>query len=231
MTPLYLQLLMPAVQVLGAWVISARISWKNHPALIAWLASQVFFSAAGSGLPHFVLLVRCAVIAAVVFEVLTFSRVGVPRESRGLWVGLALATSALLSARVPMLTGVQKAYLFRSNFLWIAAVVLATVTLWRAIHPMLECRRHTIYRIGATTWLLGLAISGSFVPGGLGYQRFPYTRHTWEMVNTFSYWSLIATVGCMSLAMRMSVKPRKRNAHGALVRQVGARVLAMGRAA
>lgn len=215
MTPLYLQLLMPAVQVIGAGLIISRVTWRHHPALITWLLSEVFFQAltfGGSPAPHWTILAKTAILSAVCVEVLQYSRIAVGREAKGLAIGAALVTAAFLSGIPVSMTVMQRAYLFRSYFLLAPAAVLIGAALVRAVWPVLECRRHKAYRIGAALWIAEVAISGAFVKGGVGYRLLPYTRHTWDVVNLATYAALIVTVTAMSLAIRLSVSPRKRAA-------------------
>lgn len=233
MTPLSLQLAMPVVQVIGAGVIMSRIPWRDLPALTSLMCSEAFFqglSFGGVPLPSWALWVRVMVIAAVSAEVLAYARVEVSRELRGRAVALALATAAFLASLAPGLTPMQRVYLFRSYFLLAPCAVIVGAAIVRHINPVLEPKRVRAYRLGAVAWILNLTIAGAFVKGGLGYRILPYTLGTWQTVNLASYAALILTVSGMSLAMWLSVRPKRRGA-GAMAAPQVSRVVAIARRA
>jgi hypothetical protein len=229
-TPLYLKLAVPAVQLAGGVIISRRISWRAHPAFIAYLASEFLVRLlilADYNLVLAFTLLRIVVRTAVVFEVLAFARIQISREARGRAVGLSLAASAFAAGCPQGLILGEKTALFNQYYHLVLCAALLVVVILRwavpisghkakriyqlALVPLRECRRHTVYRLGIAAWLLVVAAAGCFVRGGLGYRLLPYNRSTWAAVDLATYSALLLVVGAMTLAMWLTL-PRRRAA-------------------
>jgi uncharacterized membrane protein len=204
----------PAVQLGAVVLISRRISWRSHPALIAYLVSEVavrllLFVDYDLVLPF--TLLRVVIRTAVVFEVLAFARFNINPEARARCVGLVLAFCALLAACSSELTPRQQTALFNQYYhLALCAALLAAVAR-RLAWPMLEAKRHRVYRYGIAAWLLVLAIASTFVKSGLAYRVFEYSRSTWAVANTAVYASLIIVVAVMAWFMVRAL-PKKQPA-------------------
>ncbi len=215
-TPLPMQLLLPAVVVFSAGLVVWKFSYREYPALIRFMLWCAFFEGYTfrntSPFPHWLMLAQAAVGMAIALEVFTVRRLRISREAQGRLVGAMFATSALLAGLRMDLTVLQRAYLMRSYLMLMVAAIPAAVTVYRIFRPTLECKRHVIYGVGASIWLLALAGSLSFVPGGLGYVVFPSTMATWRIANLAAYIILPLTVAGMSLAMVASAPGRKRAA-------------------
>lgn len=215
MSPLYLRLAVPAIELLAAIVIMRRIPWRSHPALIAYLASEFVTRAVvlsdASRYSEIVLalaLVRIVARTAVTLEVLTFARVAIPPEIRGPAVGLALAASAFAAGCTPGLNVAQSTALFNQYYHLLLCVALSSIAVRRWLVPMLECRRHRVYRVGMAAWLAVIAGAGCFVRGGLAYRIFPYTKATWAAADMATYAALIVVVSVMAWQMVASL-PKK----------------------
>lgn len=202
MTPLTLQLALPAVQLVGAVLVGRRISWRKHPALIAYLVSEalgtLLVTAFPSLKPYWTCGVQIPVRTAVVLEVLTFARMAVERPVPAICSALGLSIGAAALAHQ---TRLEQLYLARQYYLLILCAALVAVVIRRAIWPVLECARHRIYRLGITAWLGVIAIAGTFVKNGLAYRVFPYDKTTWEAASIATYAVLTVVVGAMCLAM------------------------------
>lgn len=199
--------MLPAVQVIGAWLICSRLSYQKHPALVAYLITESLWQPlAWLGVPiePWARLIQIPIRTAMVFEVLRYSRI----PARPRLVIPALAASVALAFAARGLTGTQTLYLARQYYhvLLCAALLWAVIWRWRA--PVLECARHRVYRVGAAAWMTVLAASGSFVRGGIGYRIFPHTQAAWDVVNVLTYAALVVVVGAMAVAMTASA-PRK----------------------
>lgn len=214
MTPLILQLLKSAAVVVGAGIVLRRFSRREYPALMLWMLWEVMLQTATFGyrdLPAAMMIAQDGICAAVICEVIRTSRLTVQIGTQ-IRVFVAVIAGAKILSTVPHLTEIQSAYLFRSYFLWAAAVVLLTITLIRWWRPVLERKADRIYRVGTTAWIFCLAVAGSFVKGGIGYQLFPRTMGTWQAVHAATCIVVSGTVLAMSAAMYLSVPGRKRAA-------------------
>jgi hypothetical protein len=216
MTPLPLQLLLPTVVVISAGLVVWKFSYREYPALIRWMLWCAFFEAytfnSHSPFPHWLMLVQDVVAIGVALEVARVRRIRFGMEMQGRLAGGMFAASALLASIRMDLSPMQRVYLSRSYLMLMVAAIPAGVTIFRFFRPTLECRRHVIYGAGASMWLLSLAASISFVPGGLGYKLLPYTMATWRAVNLAAYIILPLTVIGMAVAMYASAPGRKRAA-------------------
>jgi hypothetical protein len=224
MTPLYLKILLPVVELTGAGIICRRIAGKC-PALIALLISEAAWQLTSLlyYVPSVCVPVQLLIRSALVFEVLELSRIHVRCEARGAAVGLAIAASALATGATKGLTSMQTLYLFRQHYHLILCGTLLAVVIRRWWRPILECTRYRRYRLGAAAWLLVIAVAGTFVVGGLGYRVAPYTLNTWRMVGLATYGALIVVVAGLAAAMG-SAAPRRRSAAQAQ-RQTSARAV------
>lgn len=206
MAPLWLICSLPTVEVLAAWAISRRVSWRKHPALITYLLTEALWQPlAWLGVPvePWSRLIQVAIRTAAVFEVLRYSRVDVKRR----WA-LCAAGVAVFAAALAGMTAPQTLYLARSYYQVMLAAVLAAVAVRRWWSPMLEPRRHHACRLGLAAWLAVIAVSGSFVRGGLGYRFAPHTREVWGWVDVLTYAALVLVVVAMAVAM-VAGAPRK----------------------
>lgn len=213
MTPLALRLALPAVQIIGALVISRRISWRQHPALIAYLASEGLWRLAElAGIPAWALPLQLAIQigirTAATFEVFAYARLAIPARLRGALVGLALSASAFL-AGASSGTPAQRMLLFRQHYLAVLCIALVALVTWRLARPVLECARHRIYRLGLAAWIGVMACAGTFVRGGWGYKILPYSREMWQAVELLTYGALVTTIAVMTAAM-VAALPRRR---------------------
>jgi hypothetical protein len=215
MTPLLmLQLVKTVAIVAGAWIVLRRFSFREFPALLLWMLCEVACQVAtldSRSLPGVALIVRSGVCAAAICEVVWVSRLDVRLDIQ-IRVFLAVVAGAKILASIPELTTVQSWYLFRSYFLWAAFLALGGISLLRWRRPVLERSATRIYRLGATAWVFTLAVSGSFVKGGLGYKILPYTKQTWMALHTATCLVIAVTVIVMATAMYRSVPGRKKAA-------------------
>lgn len=212
MTPLYLRLAVPLIELLAAIVIMRRMSWKAHPALIGYLISE--FLTRILSLPNYNLvlaftLIRIVARTAVVFEVLKFARVPVPPEVRGPAVGMALAASAFAAGATRGLSVGQQTALFNQYYHLLLCVALLSIAVRRWIMPKLECRRHRVYRVGMAAWLAVVAWASCFVRGGVAYLLVPYKAETWHRADYTTCVALIIVVSTMAGAMVRSMPKRK----------------------
>lgn len=209
-----------------AWLcrrMAAR--WRSHPALLAYLASDALGALLGALWPAaslWYMPVWVVVRTWVVYEIALLGRTAMPNKPWRLAV-IAAALCCFAARVTPDLTVVQHIYLARSYYHLALAGAIAAVVWYRWRRPILECARHKACRLGVAAWLLVIAGAGCFVKGGLGYRLFPYTRHTWELVNTAVY-SLLLLVICglvVGMSRAMQAKPRKAPAGaGRALRQV-----------
>lgn len=214
MTPLMLQLAKSVAIVVGAGIILQRFKWREYPALFCFCFWEVAMQSATLGfrnLPTSMQVLQDVVCGAVICEVICRSRLAVQIGAQ-IRVFVCAVAAAKILASVPRLTAIQEAYLFRSYVLLAAFGVLLAITVLRWRKPMLERKADGIYRLGATAWVGCLAVSGSFVRGGLGYILFPRTMATWLTVHTLTCLAISATVIGMAVAMHRSVPGRKRAA-------------------
>lgn len=214
MTPLLLQLLKSAAIVAGAGIVLYRFSWREYPALISWMLWEVAYQVAtlgGRDIPPVMMLVQDGLCLAVICEVIFLSRIDV-RLGATVRTFVAVMAAAKILASLPDLTAMQEWYLFRSYVLWAAFVVLAGITVRRWTFAIPERKVNRVYRVGMTAWVFVLALSGSFVKGGIGYKIFPYTMRTWNTMHLISCAAVAVTVLAMSAAMYLSVPGRKRAA-------------------
>lgn len=210
MTPLTLQLALPVVQLAGVAMVGRRISWRKHPALIAYLVSEALGTLLISAFPSLKTLWTCCVQipvrTAVVLEVLTFARM--PVKVPSLAVAGSLGLCAFAATLAPELKLIEKLYLFRQYYHLVLFAALLSVVIRRAIRPVLECARHRVYRLGVTAWLGVIAAASTFVNGGVGFRWVSHTPKTWGAVNTVTYGSLILVICVMIVAMVASL-PKK----------------------
>jgi hypothetical protein len=214
MTPQLLQMVKAVAIVAGAWIVLRRFSWRAYPALLLWMLWEVAMQTATFGfrdLPASLILVQDGVCAAAICEVIRQSRLGIRLDIQIRVFLCAMAAAKILST-LPDLTTVQSWYLFRSYFLWAAFGTLFAITLLRWRRPVLERKATQIYRLGATAWIGVLAVSGSFVKGGIGYEIFPYTMATWKAAHAATCAVIALTVIVMASAMYRSVPGKKRAA-------------------
>ncbi len=223
MTPLWLQLALPAVQLVAAGLIAYRFSWRDHPALIAYLFTE--FTCQSLAYLHIsnrdlAIMVQLVVRLAVLLEVLTFARI---RITRNAYCGVAAAVIATCwwASGLWGWSHAYRVYAFRSYYLLVVFAVALAVTLYRWYRPLRdiwrvrqrrgfelmrktpECFRHKAYRVGVTVWLGTVAVAGSTVAGSVGEWLFPYRhyRRVQELIGLAACVSLVATVAVMTIAM------------------------------
>lgn len=211
MTPLLLKLALPIVQFGGAILISRRVSWRKHPALITYLTSEATWQVLallGVSVHLWAIPIQIAIRAAVVLEVAKFARIDLSGRASP-FMGLLLAAAAFAAGCAHGFSVTQRVYLFRQYAVLGLCGALGCIVLHRALVTVLECRRHRLYRIGVTAWIAVIAVAGTFVRGGLGYRFLPYTQKTWSIVDLATYCALIVTVGALALAIAGTVPARK----------------------
>jgi hypothetical protein len=208
------QLLMPVVVVAGAGLVIHKFSWREYPALIAWMSLAVFVQGLTYGRPYppWMAPISCAFLGMSVCEVTRCSRFWATKARRYFAFAVAVLLAIVPVAIAHGLTWSQRAFLFRSWFFLEAFGTLAFMVVYRLLHPVLECQRHQVYRVGMMLWIGVSAMTGAFVNGGLGYRLLPYTRHRYELIGGVAYWATMITVGGMAAAMTASAPGRKRAA-------------------
>jgi hypothetical protein len=208
------QLLMPVVVAAGAGLVIHKFSWREYPALIAWMSLAVFVQGLTYGRPYpaWMAPIACAFLGCAVCEVRWCSRFLTTKAQRNFFCAMAVLLALAPAVGTHGLTWTQRAFLFRSYFFLEAFGVLAVLVVYRLVRPVLECQRHQVYRIGMMLWIGVSAVTGAFVNGGIGYRLLPYTRARYQLIGTVAYWAMMATVGGMAIAMWVSAPGRKRAA-------------------
>lgn len=170
MTPLSYAL--PIILIACAGIIARRFTWRKHPALLAYLHCAAIRQAIRCWIPipaPFVALDAAARTAALL-EVCRYARVPVPR-----WAAPAACGAAIgLSAAAHGLTWTEHVYLWWSYYHIALAGGFGAVALYRWRHPILECRRHAVVRVGLACWIGIIALAGACVRGGLLYRLLPH---------------------------------------------------------
>ena len=103
----------------------------------------------------------------------------------------------------------QQTALFNQYYHLLLCAALSSIAVRRWLVPMLECRRHKVYRVGMAAWLAVIAGAGCFVRGGIAYRFFPYSRETWIAADRAIYIALIVVVSALAVAFVASMPRRK----------------------
>jgi hypothetical protein len=208
-------LLLPLLELATVWWLVSRIHYRRYRMLllyltveatsqiititscnwwiIAWAASQPF---------------RMTVRAAVVFEVFHLGCIQMSRVEK-YWAAAWAAGVSLQCCAVGLyferLSPLQSFDLFRMWFHLILAAALVGLTayIWR--HPILENRDHRVYRLAMTANMVRMFVGAAFVKGGFGYMIFPYTRHTWQVVDRLSWITMMVLVIALAWGMTSNI--------------------------
>ncbi len=214
----WLQWAFPGVQALGAFLIGRKLTWRCHPALVTFLLIQCYaslFTSLGWTVRYAVICIQLLALSALLLEMEKLSRGPLHRRVKASLAGLVISACAFHAASIPWDLDYQLS-LFRSDFRIAAAAAAVSITVYRWRRPALEthaeCRRHRIYRVGVTMWLVISAVSGSFVQGGIGVRLWAYTPWRWSLISCATYGALIAVVIALSVALNSSAPGRKHAA-------------------
>lgn len=191
MTPLPLKISLTIIELVAAGWIFWRYPSQRHPAFTALalceVGAQLLKFAGLSGSILFLITARYAAS----LESGNYSRLCISRPAFARAMALILAASAAAASLPADLSPVQRQYLFRQYATLAVCLWQWAVVVYRWRRPVLECRRHRVYRIGLALWYTPIAIAGTFVPGGVGYMLFSYTRRTWMVVELATYVSML----------------------------------------
>jgi len=212
MTPLFLKITLPVVELIGALVLARRITWKKYPAFIAYLASEAIWQGLafdGISFPFTTRLVQLVVRTLAVLEVLP---VQIPRKF--VYWAWALWAAVSLCAAAPASSWLQRVYLFRQYWHIGLCCTLAYVIAWRLRiparwRPVLESARGRACRLGMSAYIGVRTISGMFFAGGLAFKLFRYSSRTLRIVDLLTYSALLVTVLVTVGAMLAAGKERK----------------------
>jgi hypothetical protein len=211
-TPLWLALALPLVELAAYWHLRRKIAYQRYPALMVYLLSEAAWHLAGAF--HYPIATRwaqparMAVRAWVIFEVFRFACLRFNPQERVRLVGEAIWVSAACAWIVGLWTEMsplENFFLFRGYFHLVLATALWWLVVRLARQEIAENRDHRAYRWGMVRWFSVLAVSGMFVTGGTGYWVFPFDQEVWWWANVVSYALLTINVAVTALSMTANV--------------------------
>ena len=208
MTPLWLSSLQPFAELTAILWLMWRVDPRKYPALMTYLLTEACWHIIATW-PGYTWLLRyghaermlCR--AWLVGEVFQYARVDIDRRS---WTAILaaccsicmIASGWLFDSQLPAFYSLM---LFRQWFQLILAGALWALCL--GCWPRIERRtvERLAHRWGVAAWMSILAVSGTFVHGGIAYRIAADTDWVYDLASLLTYATLTVTVAVMALGM------------------------------
>lgn len=222
MTPLWLSLLQPLVELAATLWLYRRVNLRRYPAFGLYLLTEACWhliaaaSNADAAYRGYGSLLRAGhpfrmvLRAWVVFEVFQHARVDLDFRARAKAISAAVIACGVICLWT--CTGVSpfgSFMLFRQYYQIVLAMALWALCLGAWPRMELVSQERWAHRYGVLASMTVLALSGTFVDRGLAYSVLPSDPSTWELATLLTYVSLTLTVSGMAYGMTRTAPKRK----------------------